>query len=832
LRAFRTAVAMLAVLVPCAWQQAAAFEIVSDQRESSSNARLCLAVDQLRPVVAPKGAVIKVSGPDVPLSGTFYPVIVVPCDQPRADFPAQWRMTDTREFRIKVAGTEMCLSTRTVPAFEALIDPWLAAYKVAEPGSPYAYLARDYKADEKGLRQRRSPPLLVNPCGRSDAGDFFAYDPVNGTISTPRGIRACAGIYNDASRRPPAFEAGMPVNVTWCPELRSYARDGAPSVRWTLNGHKDPLPTYKAPDLATYFSGADGLPITGPMGRCLTAEGPSVVTSDCDGRVEQSWTSVGRAIRLGANGDCLALGGGGNVALLPCRDEPSQRWVYRVRDPVPNARWLNADVYGQIHPEDKPDGCLVTALDPFADPARQRNPVTVRACALAKPRQTSWFRPSHVRTLRLAVVRYANDDGSNPANGNATDEQVKRIAENLALRLSEYFARAGMRFVFDPDHDLLRVNDTIANAAKNRNSDNTANWDSPNRGSRIAGTTTYGKVTLVTMSGRAGGGSSGGVAEFEIARMIQHISRRPETSFHLVPGLPLDKNGMPAVSNHVAQNRVGDSIDFVSFQSHELGHYFGLPHTFNQDEFGDTPDDLAAPTEWEKAGGTACANPRTVTVNGKAFTPDRLNNEGYFACMIGRSHSVFTPMQLGFMSWMLDNQLNRYPLVACQPHGDANRVACENAESLALCRETAAYLKRRGGTSYVCELGGRYAREIATALRYPAVRYLLQSTSAGVSVINRLAGLPAKGGPPPTSTSNAVIDALKANKNLPLTMGMVNRLNEFRQAATKGNAISVKAGFVPGGPDIAADTRKVVDGLAAQVFTPGFIDKAPKIIGP
>jgi hypothetical protein len=829
------AIAVLAVLALCgSWQQAAAFEIVSDQRETGSNARLCLAVDALRPVVAPKGAVIKVNGPDVPLSGTFYPVIVILCDQPSADFPAQWRMTDTREFRITVRGAEMCLSARTLPGFEALIDPWLAAYKVTAPGSPYAYLARDYKADEKGVRQRRSPPLLVNTCGRSDAADFFAYDPVNGAISTPRGIRACVGIYHDATLRPPAFQAGLPVNVTWCPELRSYARDGAPHVRWTLSGHNEPLPTYRAPDLAAYFSGADGLPITGPMGRCLTAEGASLFTSDCDGRVEQSWKSVGTAIRLGANGDCLTQGGGDTVALLPCRDDVSQRWVYRVRDPVPNARWLNAEVHGQIHPEDKPDVCLVTGLDPFADPVRQRNPVKVRVCALAKPRQTSWFRPTHVRTLRLAVVRYANDDGSNAANGAATDDQVKASAERLAFRLSEYFARAGMRFVFVPEHDLLRVNDTIANAAKNRNPDNSTNWDSPHRGTKIAGTTHYGKVTLVTMSGRIGGGSSGGVAEFEVARMIQHISRQPETSFHLVPGLPLEKTGMPAVSNHVGQNRVGDSIDFVSFQSHELGHYFGLPHTFNQDEFGDTPDDLSAPTEWEKAGGTACANPRTVTVNGKAFTPDRLNNEGYFACLIGRSHNVFSPLQLGHMSWMLDNQLNRYPLVACQPRAayDANRVECENAESLALCQQTAAYLKRKGGTNHVCEPGGRYAREISTALRYPAVRYLLQSTSAGVSVINRLAGLPAKGGPPPPSTAKAVTDALNANRNLPLTMAMVNRLNEFRQAATKGGAISVKTGFLPGGPDIPADARKVVDGLAAQVFTPGFVDKAPKIIGP
>jgi hypothetical protein len=56
-------------------------------------------------------------------------------------------------------------------------------------------------------------------------------------------------------------------------------------------------------------------------------------------------------------------------------------------------------------------------------------------------------------------------------------------------------------------------------------------------------------------------------------------------------------------------------------------------------------------------------------------------------------------MQLGYMSWQLNNQLNRYPMVACQPIRpyDADRVECENAESLALCQQTAAYLQRRGG---------------------------------------------------------------------------------------------------------------------------------------
>ncbi len=832
------ALSAVAVLASIQGGRAATFEITSDQKSTVSGARLCLAVDQRKPVVPAKGAVIKAPGAErpIPLSGTFYPVIVMRCDQLSADYPSQWSMTDTRELRITVRGAALCLSTRTLEGFEDLIDPWLAVFQATRPGSQFEYLDRDYKPGASDTaRQRRSPPLLVNICNRSDASDFWAYDDLTGTISSPRGNRACVAIYSDEARKPAVYDSGMPVNVTWCPELRAYKRDGiAPTLRWTISAAKETLPTYRAPDLAAYFSGADGLPVTGPMGRCLTADAPSaaLVTSDCDGRVEQNWKFVGKAIRLGANGDCLTLAGEGNVSLAPCRDEASQKWMYRVRDPVPNAKWLNADVYGQIHPDEKADQCLAATLDPFADPVRQRNPVKVMACSAVRPRQTSWFRPVVVRTLRLALLRYADDDGGNSSNGNATDERVKQIMENLALRLSEYYARLGVRFVFDPDHDYLRVNDTVANQAKNRNPDNTTNWDSPNRGTKVAATTHYGKVTIIIMAGYRGGGSSGGVAEFEIERMIQHISRKPETSYHLVPGLPKDKNGMSAVSNNVSERSVGESIGSVSHHAHELGHYFGLAHTFNQDEFGDTPDDIRVGVAWEKLGTTACGNPRTVAVNGKQLTPDRLNNQGYFGCLLGRSHNAFSPLQLGHMSWMLNNQLNRYPLVACQPRRayDANRVECENAESLALCQETAAYLKRKDGTSLVCESGGHYTREITAALQQPAVRYLLQDTPAGRSIVNKLAGSNPRGNPPSAATFNAVADALKTSKNLPLTMAMVNRVREFRQLASQ-NASLAKTGFAADGPQLSGADRKTIDGLSGQVFTPKFVVNAPNILG-
>src|SRR3954471_15767177 len=99
--------------------------------------------------------------------------------------------------------------------------------------------------------------------------------------------------------------------------------------------------------------------------------------------------------------------------------------------------------------------------------------------------------------------------------------------------------------------------------------------------------------------------------------------------------------------------------------------------------------------------------------------------------MLGRPHdNSFSPLQLGKASWVLNNQLNRYPLVACQPIDsyDANKVECENAESLALCQQTAAYIKDKFGIVMACQMGGTYARAIAAALQQPAVLHLLQKT--------------------------------------------------------------------------------------------------------
>ena len=732
--------------------QSNTFEIRSDQKSTVSGADLCLAVDTKKQLVPDRGAMVvpQNDGKPFALTGTFYPVVVTRCDALNADQLGKWYRTDTFELRIRVGSRPMCLSWRTNEAMQPLLDPLIRAFEVTVPDAPFGYLANVLAKGRAGMN------VVASECGRSDAADFWSYDDLNGTIAMPSAGR-CLAIAGDNAKPPARYDAGMPVTSAGCPDILLYDRAAiVPQQRWTTTAAHEFLPAYVAPDPKEYFSGTGGLPIVGPMGRCLTVDKPSrnVVTSFCDGRVEQQWRLDKAAIRFGTGGDCLARATDGLVSLGVCKSDESQRWLYTVADPVPNPKWLGAFVYGQIHPEGSADQCLVVTDDPFIDPMRQRNRVKIASCGAVPPQQTSWFLNTKVRTIRLGLLRYMDDDGGNPSNGNPSDERIKSLAERLALRLSEHYSVLGVRFVFDPDNDYLARKDTIANQVVNRTSDGKPIWEPARRFTAIAATMLYHRATIVTMSGYHGGGSSGGYTEFEPDRIREPISRKIVPDYRTFEGLPKDAAFLPAISYNVSEHSIGLNYGTVAHHAHEFGHYFGLGHTFNQDEFGDTPDDLGGGDEWLKLGTIGCGNPRSVELNRKRYTPDRLNNEGYFGCQIGRAHNVFTPLQLGYMAWQIERQLNRYPLVACQPTAsyDANHVECENQATLALCRQTADYLRKKGGTQLVCELGGQYRRAIEQALQYPAVMDLLRKTPAGQQLMNRLAGRP--------SNAPALTDAL------------------------------------------------------------------------
>src|SRR5208282_2283288 len=196
-------------------------------------------------------------------------------------------------------------------------------------------------------------------------------------------------------------------------------------------------------------------------------------------------------------------------------------------------------------------------------------------------------------------------------------------------------------------------------------------------------------LTIVVIGNPFGGGySSGDFVEYEPAKIVEPISQAAVYDYvkEINHGLPADKAGLPALSYYVGESGIGSSAAQVSHHAHEIGHYFGVVHTFGPDECADTPDDISKGEVFFRLGTITCGNPRTVTAEGKTVTPDRLNNEGYWGCMLGRGHNSFSPMQLAKAAWVLNNQLNRYPLVACQPYQlyNANQVECENSESLEL----------------------------------------------------------------------------------------------------------------------------------------------------
>jgi len=257
---------------PCA--RAATFELASDQKSTVTGAELCLGVDHSRPFAPDRGAqVVPASGgKPFPISGTFYPVVSVRCDAPRAEIASKWTFTNTRELRIAAGGAPLCLSARFMTSFAPLAEPYLSALGAREPGSSLAYLVSDLKpnGDIDTARLRKRPELVVSSCGRPDAVDFWVYDDSLGTISGPAGwddqgprARHCVTLHGDGSLHPPKYDAGQPVFVSDCPDLRSFDRASAPAhQRWRMSAGREALPVYRPAKPGDYFGGADGLPIS------------------------------------------------------------------------------------------------------------------------------------------------------------------------------------------------------------------------------------------------------------------------------------------------------------------------------------------------------------------------------------------------------------------------------------------------------------------------------------------------------------------------------------------------------------------------------------------
>jgi hypothetical protein len=87
-----------------------------------------------------------------------------------------WTVTDTRELRTTVNGSPMCISARYGNSFStAMSAQYLDAFQATAAGSPFAYLVSSLANGPAGSvgGSYSNPELVVSPCGRSDAVDFW-----------------------------------------------------------------------------------------------------------------------------------------------------------------------------------------------------------------------------------------------------------------------------------------------------------------------------------------------------------------------------------------------------------------------------------------------------------------------------------------------------------------------------------------------------------------------------------------------------------------------------------------------------------------------------------
>ena len=600
-------------------------------------AALCLAVDVKKPLqgpftVQPSNSKAK---PHV-AEGPFYPVVAASCEALGESAAALWTAGLDHELQANVNGRPLCLSMRPMGAFQPLIDPFLAAFGAAEPNSPFAYLAGDLKPGG-AVNARRAdfaPELVVGACGASDAMDAWVYDEPSGTISGPAGPswrRPCVTIHLDRSVKTDQAAPGTPAWAAYCrdspdtPDENIDALDRALlplSQRWRLETTSDAPPTYARRDPADYFSGRGGLPIAGPMGRCLTADPGknALFTADCDGRVEQDWKYVDNQVRLGAKDLCLTAAADGSAALGPCGSARNQVWAYTVRDGAANKQWLREESFGELRPVDAPSKCLGVVKDPFADPQLALNPLGVLDCAASEPRRISWFVATNVQTVRIALVRFGHGSEHTPLP-KLSDDSVKAAFQLETERLSQQFRRLGVRFVFDQQHDFRRVEDPIA--------------DNPADGRALAQALTklgasdfYGKIMVALTERGTPGGTTALNVEYEPERIADPISgaRFDYARWKQDAPIVIDKAGLPALSNFIDFGPGVVNLDTRAAlrQAQEFGHYFGLLALNVEPAPADAP---ATPhwRAWIDAGAPPCGNLASLTLNGKTFLPDRTN---------------------------------------------------------------------------------------------------------------------------------------------------------------------------------------------------------------
>ncbi len=750
---------------------------------------LCLAVAQNRPLLGPfEVPATSAAGLSHQTSGPFYPVVAAPCAALGSN-PALWTATVAHELRVDVQGRAMCATVRRLTAFQPLVDPYVRAFEATKLNSPFAALVGQLRSGPRGVLD---PPLLVGACGEPDGQDALIYDAPSGTISAPGGFgwsRLCLTLNTQASANSElaATSTPVPVRAFACEDSLSGAGQNALGFdrallpieqRWRRETGTETLPFYPSPDPRDYASGRHGLPITGPMGRCLTALANNAATTDCDGRIDQDWKFADNQIRLESKNLCLAASASEAPTLAPCSTERAQLWSYTVRDYLASRAWADSDLYGQLRPLDDPQRCLAVAIDPFEDPARSLNSVQLLECTATPTRRMSWFVTTRMETIRVALVRFGHAPDHVPM-GVASNARIEAAFAEAVARLSANYRRVGLRFVFDAAHDYREVDDPAAANTADASAIATAL-------SRLAANDFYGKLTVALTERYAPAGPLGMAIDYEPARIADPVTGElfDYATWRTKHDSGVDRAGLPALSNFIDVSPAL-TLDLPAGLrlSRAVGSYFGLRPTNSPARPADTPAEVANAQAWLDQGATPCGNLKTAMAAGKAVTPDRTNALGAFECQLGRGLAALTPMQEARIVWAVHNQLDRQPLIACAAPSNyfGDRLICETPAALALCKETAAWLARNaGGEALLCFRGDPISRDAAAALKWAGMQFIFKSTPQGQALINALTGRGKGPGPVADLQLDAVSAALLANDNPPLARALMIRVNEIR----------------------------------------------------
>jgi hypothetical protein len=96
-------------------------------------------------------------------------------------------------------------------------------------------------------------------------------------------------------------------------------------------------------------------------------------------------------------------------------------------------------------------------------------------------------------------------------------------------------------------------------------------------------------------------------------------------------------------------------------------------------------------------------------------------------------------------------------------------------------------------------------------------------------LMNKLAGSPVQDKPQDRASFAAILDALKANRNLPLTMALVQRFGELEERAAKSHSPLTKSAF-GSGASLTNPEQQAIGAMSGQILPPAFIANVPRLV--